>query len=346
MHAEKTATTPESPAPVLQLTMAFYSSQALISAVELDVFTKLADEPLPLEEARQALGIDARGARDFLDTLVALELLDRDESGYRSSAVARRYLDRREPAFVGGYAMMAKHYLLPVWGRLTDALRTGEPQVPTGGGFMDGYQDADVARSFLGAMDAVNAQVGRELTELVDWDRYSSFVDVGGARGNLAATLVRRHPSLSGTVFDLPQIEPYFKEHIEALGLLESVGYAAGDFFEEPLPKADVHILGHILHYYGEEQRRHILASVHEAVPPGGAVVIYDRLIDEERRERPLSLLGSLNMLLTSDGGREYTLAECRAWLAEAGFEVRTSQPVGGTDVLVLATKPGTAGER
>ncbi|QPP08949.1 methyltransferase [Streptomyces bathyalis] len=341
MHADKTAAS--SPAPVLQLTMAFYSSQALISAVELDVFTKLADKPLPLEEARQALGIHSRGARDFLDALVALELLDRDESGYRSSAVARQYLDRREPTFVGGYAMMAKHYLMPVWGKLTDGLRTGEPQVPTGGGFFDGYQDSNAARPFLGAMDAVNGQVGRELTELVDWDRYSSFVDVGGARGNLAATLVQRHPGLSGTVFDLPQIEPYFKEHIEALGLLDRIGYVVGDFFEEPLPKADVHILGHILHYYGEEQRRHILASVHEAVPAGGGIVIYDRLIDSDRRERPLSLLGSLNMLLTSDGGREYTLSECHEWLADAGFEVRMSQPVGGTDVLVFATKPGAA---
>ncbi|WP_181763842.1 methyltransferase [Streptomyces albidus (ex Kaewkla and Franco 2022)] len=341
MHADKTAAL--SPAPVLQLTMAFYGSQALVSAVELDVFTQLADEPLPLEEAERALGIDPRGARDFLDALVALDLLDRDESGYRSSTVARRYLDRREPTYVGGYAMMAKHYLMPMWGKLTDAVRTGAPQVPTGGGFFDGYQDPNAARPFLGAMDAVNAQVSRELTELVDWERYTSFVDVGGARGNLAATLVNRYPDLGGTVFDLPQIEPFFQEHVEALGVADRVGFRAGDFFDDPLPQADVHILGHILHYYGAKERRQILESVYESANPGGGIVVYDRMIDDERSERALSLLGSLNMLLTSDGGREYTLGECHDWLREAGFEVQMSEPVGGMDVLVFATKPSAA---
>ena len=114
----------------------------------------------------------------------------------------------------------------------------------------------------------------------------------------------------------------------------------AGDFFADPLPAADVHILGHVLHYFGPDQRRHILDSVYSAVGSGGGVAIYDRMIDEERRERSLSLLGSLNMLLTSPGGREYTAAECHGWLKEAGFEVRDTRPIGGTDTLVFATKP------
>jgi SAM-dependent methyltransferase len=323
--------------------MAFYGTQALISAVELDVFTQLADGPLTLEQARSRLGLDPRCARDFLDTLVALELLDRDESGYASTPAAAAYLDRRKDSYVGGYALMAKHYLMPVWGKLTDALRSGSPQVPTSGGFFDGYKDSDAAERFLGAMDAVNGKVGQDLTTLIDWTGYTSFVDVGGARGNLAATLVRTHPALTATVFDLPQIEPFFRKHLEALGLADRIAYSAGDFFQDPLPSADVHILGHILHYYGPDERRQLLKAVYDAVNPGGGIAIYDRMIDEDRRGEALSLLGSLNMLLTSEGGREYTVSECQEWLLELGFEVHTTQPIGGLDILVFATKPTAA---
>jgi hypothetical protein len=331
------------PAPILRLTMAFYGTQALISAVELDVFTRLADGPLTLEQARELLGLDPRSARDFLDALVALELLDRDEAGYANTPAANTYLDRRKDTYVGGYALMAKHYLMPMWGKLTDALRSGAPVVPTSGGFFDGYKDPDAAHRFLGAMDAVNGKVSQDLTTLVDWAAYTSFVDVGGARGNLAATLVRHFPALTGTVFDLPQIEPFFRKHMESLDLAGRIGYSAGDFFQDPLPAADVHILGHILHYYGPDERRQVLKAVYDAVNPGGGVAIYDRMIDEDRRGQALSLLGSLNMLLTSEGGREYTVSECHEWLRELGFEVHTTCAVGGLDILVFATKPATA---
>lgn len=329
-----------SPAPILQLVMAFYGSQALITAIELDVFSQLSGEFVDIATAEATLGLHPRGSRDFLDALVALGLLDRSSAGYRASTAARTYLDRTKPTYVGGYAMMAKHYLMPVWRQLGDAVRTGEPQVPTEGGFFDGYQDMAAARTFLGAMDAVNGKVGHDLTEAVDWSAYTSFVDVGGARGNLAAMLVNQHPGLSGTVFDMPDLLPFFDEHMTQLGLAERIGFAAGDFFADPLPSADVHILGHVLHYFGDTQRRQILESVCRAVNSGGGVAIYDRMIDEERRERPLSLLGSLNMLLTSPSGREYTPSELHGWLKEAGFEVRTTRPIGGTDVLVFAVKP------
>lgn len=329
-----------SPAPILQLVMAFYGSQALIAAVELDVFSQLSGEPVDVTEAQQRIGLHPRGAKDFLDALVALGLLDRTAAGYRTSRSADTYLDRTKPTYVGGYAMMAKHYLMPVWRNLGTALRTGEPQVPTEGGFFDGYQDMDAARTFFSAMDAVNGKVGADLTDAVDWANYGSFVDVGGARGNLAAMLTDRHPKLTATVFDMPHLRPFFDEHMAALGTADQIEFRDGDFFADPLPTADVHILGHVLHYFGDEQRRRVLEAVYAAVNPGGGVAVYDRMIDEERRNRALSLLGSLNMLLTSPGGREYTPSECHTWLKEVGFEVRETRPIGGTDVLVFATKP------
>ncbi|KNB53421.1 methyltransferase [Streptomyces caatingaensis] len=328
------------PGEILQLTMAFYGSRALISAVELDVFTLLAEKPMNAEELCGAAGIHPRGAADFLDALVSLGLLGREDGVYRNSPEADRYLDRRKPGYVGGYARLADTKLFPVWQNLTEALRTGTKQVPSRGSFFGGYDDPEAARGFLGAMDAVNSGVARSLAEVVDWARYGSFADLGGARGNLAATLRRAHPHLTATCFDLPQMEPFFREHLDALGMAGQVDFAAGDFFRDELPRTDVFVIGHILHYFDAGQRRDLLARVFEALNPGGAVLVYDRMIDDERKGAPLSLLGSLNMLLTSDGGREYTPSECREWLAAAGFTEVDTVPVSRPDTLAIGRKP------
>ncbi|MFE8993829.1 methyltransferase [Streptomyces collinus] len=329
------------PGDILQLTMAFYGSRALISAVELDLFTLLAGKPLPFEELCDRAGIHPRGARDFLDALVALGLLDREgEEIYRNSPVADRYLDRRKPGYVGGYTRLADTKLFPVWARLTDALRTGEKQVPSQGGFFGGYADPEAARGFLGAMDAVNGGVGHSLASALDWTEYSSFVDLGGARGNLAANLHGAHPHLQATCFDLPEMEPFFQEHMKSLETTDHVRFVGGDFFTDALPRADVFIVGHILHYFGLRQREALVARIHQALAPGGVVLVYDRMIDDDRRNAALSLLGSLNMLLTSDEGREYTPAECVRWLSGAGFtDIRTTA-VSGPDTLAIGRKP------
>ncbi|WP_371657980.1 methyltransferase [Streptomyces sp. NBC_00280] len=335
------ATENPGPGEILQLTMAFYGSRALISAVELDIFTLLAEKPMPVSELCERAGMHPRGAHDFLDALVALGLLERDaDDGYYNSPAADRYLDRRKPGYVGGYTRLADTKLLPVWTRLTDALRTGEKQVPSQGGFFGGYADPDATRNFLGAMDAVNSGVGRSLSEALNWQEYDSFVDLGGARGNLAAHLRQSHPHLDATCFDLAQMEPFFQEHMKSLDIADQVRFIAGDFFEDPLPQADVFVVGHILHYFGLRQREDLLARIFGALNPGGVVLVYDRMINNDRRGASLSLLGSLNMLLTSADGREYTPAECTQWLSGAGFTHLRNTAVSRPDTLVIGHKP------
>ncbi|MFE2728949.1 methyltransferase [Kitasatospora sp. NPDC059327] len=329
------------PGEILRLTMAFYGSRVLISAVELDLFTVLADGSLTGPELCRSVGLHPRGASDFLDSLVALGLLERDQEQetYRNSPAAARYLDRRKPGYVGGYAGLADARLMPLWSHLTEALRTGEPQVPAHTGFFDGYSDKEAARSFLGAMDAVNSGVAVRLAKAFDWSRYTSLVDLGGARGNLATTLLREHPHLRAVCFDLPEMKPFFNEHLETLeasGTSARVRFEAGDFFTTPLPEGDVFVVGHILHFLSLEQRRELLSRIRRALRPGGAVLVYDRMIDDDRRGPALSLLGSLNMLLTSSGGREYTPAECHQWLIDAGFESVRTMPLGQPDTLAV----------
>jgi 8-O-methyltransferase len=343
--AERNAAGPTNfpnPMPLLQLTLAFFGARALHSAVELGVFSTLAKQPCTEPELREILGLHPRAARDFLDALVALDLLERDENNvYRPTPSTGLFLNRESPAYIGGLAEIAAHSMYHVWGNLTDALRSGRPQGPAGGDFLASmYANPEAGRKFMAAMDAVNGRVGLALAEAFDWGPYRSVADVGGARGNLAATLVRAYPHLAGITFDLPAVRGLFDEHIAELGLTESVTFQGGDFEQDPLPEADVLVFGHVLHGASDEDRKMLLGKAFAALPPGGRIAIYDRMIADDRRGTPLSLLGSLNMLLTTPGGSEYTPSECRVLLEEAGFVDFAARPVAGTETLVTATKP------
>jgi 8-O-methyltransferase len=320
--------------------MAFYGSRAVVSAVELDLFTRLADAPADAPALCADLGLHPRGAADFLDALVALDLLERDDDErYRPTPAAAEHLDSRRPGYVGGYARLAGTALYPLWGGLTEALRTGRPGVPEDAGFLQDYRDEDLADRFLSAMDAVNSEVAAAIVERVDWSAHRTFTDVGGARGNLAAALVRAHPHLTGVCADLPRVRPLFDRHMARTGTADRVAFHGGDVFAGPLPAADAVVLGHMLHYFDDERRRRLVEAAAAAVPEGGTVLVYDRMIDPGRRGPALSLLGSLNMLLTSSGGREYTVAECRAWLSGAGLRVVDVRPAGALDTLAVARR-------
>jgi hypothetical protein len=189
-------------------------------------------------------------------------------------------------------------------------------------------------------MDYLNAPVGPHLAKSFDWSRVESFVDVGGARGNIAATLVREYPHLTGGVFDLAPVRAVFDEHVAALDLAGRLTFHPGNVFDDDLPAADVLLFGHVLHDWGVAERRALIGRAFAALPPGGQVLIYDPMIDDDRRTKASSLLVSLNMLLATPGGSEYTAADCGAWLREAGFADVDSSPLNDHDTLVVARKP------
>jgi hypothetical protein len=230
-----------------------------------------------------------------------------------------------------------------MWGRLTEALRDGEPKAEGAGGpdaFARLYQNPEAARRFLAHMDSAHSLVGPQLAEAVDWRRYRTFVDVGGARGHIAAAVLTAHPHLHGGVFELPPVKPLFDEHMAEAGLTERVTFHAGDFFRDPLPSADVLVFGHVLHDWEEPERRTLLDKAYQALPSGGAVVVYDQMLDDEEPELP-AVLGSLQVALVT-GGSEYPVADCRQWLEKAGFTVETGRRIRtiGGDYVLVGVKP------
>jgi hypothetical protein len=330
------------PERVIGLGMGFWNSKALLSAVELGVFTELAKGPADLAELSRRLALHDRSARDFLDALVALEMLERDGDEYRNTPETDRFLDRAKPSYVGGILEMANARLYGYWGSLTEALRSGKPQNEAKDKedfFGSIYADPERLKGFLAAMSGISAGAARAIAAKFPWENYQTFLDVGAAQGMVPVTLARAHPHLTGGGFDLAQVKPVFEEFVTRQGLSDRLKFHAGDFFKDPLPRAQVVIMGHILHDWDLTQKRILLAKVYEAIPKGGAVVIYDAIIDDERRKNAFGLLMSLNMLIETPGGFDYTGADCQNWMRDAGFMDTRVEPLAGPDSMVIGFK-------
>ncbi|MEU1944804.1 methyltransferase [Streptomyces sp. NPDC059474] len=328
-----------SPEPILQVGLGFMASKALLTAVELDLFSLLAEGPRTGGDLAEALGLHPRGAADFLDALVALGFLERSEDVYRNSPSADTFLDRRKATYVGGILEMANSRLYSFWGSLTEALRTGEPQNEHkhGGDVFDAiYRDQEGLEGFLHGMTGLSMGKALVIAERFPWADYRTVLDVGGAVGCLPVAVAQRHPHMSGGVFELPRVRPVFEKYVASFGLEDRLTFHGGDFFTDDLPGADVIVLGQILHGWGLAEKRLLLKKAYDALPDGGAVLVYDAIIDDGRKENTFGLLASLNMLIETRSGFEYTAADGRAWMAEAGFRGSRIEPLtDGYSMLV-----------
>jgi len=334
------ATNPEH---IMQVGLGFWGSKTLLSAVEMGLFTELAKGPRTLEELQGRLGLHPRSARDFLDALVALGLLQRIDGTYRNTPATERYLDKGKPSYVGGLLEMANRRLFGFWDGLTEALRTGKPQneVKSGGApfFLALYADPGRLKGFLQAMTGLSRGANLAIAEKFPWRQYKSFVDVGTAQGDLAAQVALAHPHLAGLGLDLAQVGPIFEDYVAAQGVQDRLKFVAGDFFADSLPKADVVTMGHILHDWNLDEKKQLIRKAWRTIPPGGALIVYESVIDDERCRNAFGLLMSLNMLIETPGGFDYTGADCMEWMREAGFKEAYLRHLVGPDSMVVGIK-------
>ena len=327
---------------IMEIGHAFRASKALLSAVELGVFTALSSEPLDLDSLRQRLDLDARGARDFLDALVALELLVRHQDGrYANTSETALYLDSNKSSYVGGVLESANARNYSVWGSLTAALRTGKPQsdVSMVTNFSALYADDRLREIFASSMTARSRPVAQALAAGFPWKNYSTLIDIGGSQGCLPVTIAQAHSHIMGGGFDLPAMAPLFDSYVREHALSDRLRFYPGDFFNGPLPAADVLVLGRVLHNWDLATKKMLLKKSYEVLPPGGALIVYERLIDDERRVNASGLLSSLHMLLMSPGGFDFTGAECVGWMHETGFRDIRVEPLTVDQSMVVGIK-------
>ncbi|MDQ1346832.1 MAG: hypothetical protein QG573_201 [Acidobacteriota bacterium] len=328
---------------IMQVGMGFWPSKTLLSAVEMELFTELAQQPRDAASLQSRLRLHPRSARDFLDALVALGFLERVDGKYRNTPSANLFLDKRKHSYVGGILEMANHRLYGHWNNLTVGLRTGKPQNEVkngGGGFFETlYADPGRLKEFLAAMTGVSHMANQALATAFPWKGYRTVADIGTAQGDLVVQVVQANDQLKGIGFDLPEVAPIFEDHVASHGLSERIRFSPGNFFEEPLPRADVLMMGHILHDWDFEQKMLLIRKAYEAIPTGGALIVYESIIDDDRSKNAFGLMMSLNMLIETPGGFDYTGADCMGWMREAGFSQTRVEHLTGPDSMVVGIK-------
>jgi SAM-dependent methyltransferase len=335
------------PSQIMQVGMGFWPSKTVLSAVELELFTHLGAEAMTGEEIRDRLGLHQRAIYDFLDALVALGFLNRNGDGtearYRNTSETAAFLDKRSPAYVGGILEMCNARLYRFWGDLTEALQTGEPQNEikhTGRPmFEELYSDPARLEQFMAAMQGISLGNFLALAETFDFSKYETVCDVGGATGKLCTILAERHPHLRCISYDLPVVAPIAEKHIAASGLSDRVATASGDFFADPLPRADVITMGLILHDWNLDRKMQLIRSAYEALPDGGAFIIIENLIDDARRENAFGLMMSLNMLIEFGDAFDFTGSDFAGWCREVGFREVEIVPLTGPSSAGIAYK-------
>lgn len=340
-------TTAPTPDRILQIGTGFLASKLVLSAVELGLFTLLAKGPATGQAVEQALRLHPRATFDFLDALLALGLLDRDGDGpqalYRNTAETAIFLDREKPSYIGGILEMANARLYRFWGDLTPALRTGQPQneIKHNGRplFEELYADPTRLEQFMDAMSGISLGNFVAFADSFDFSRYSSLTDIGGATGQLASLVAARHPHMVCASYDLPVVRPIAAQRVAQRGLTERVTLGDIDFFTDEFPKADIITMGMILHDWNLANKKMLIAKAFRALPPGGALVAIENIIDDARRQNAFGLLMSLNMLIEFGDAFDFTGADYRGWCLEAGFSRVEILPLGGPASAAIAYK-------
>ena len=335
------------PDHIMQIGMGFWASKALLSAVELGVFTQLAGGSKTGREVERALDLNPRGTYDLLDTLVALGLLERDGAGvagrYRNTGETAVFLDRKSPQYIGGILEMANARLYRFWADLTPALKTGKPQneIKHSGRPMFDELYADPARleQFMDAMAGISTANFSALAEKFDFSPYSTLVDIGGASGQLSCSVASQHTHLSCRSCDLPVVKPIAERNIRKHGLSERVQADVIDFLHDEFPRADIITMGMILHDWNLDRKKMLIAKAYRALPKGGALIAIENIIDDERRKNAFGLLMSLNMLIEFGDAFDFTGADFAGWCRDAGFAHCEVRHLAGPTSAAIAYK-------
>ena len=331
------------PAPVIDLIEAFRRSKIMFAAVALGVFDRLAPEPLSASSLAGRIRANPDALERLLDACVGLGLLRKDGQTYACTPVALTYLRRSSPQTLAGYILYSNRMLYALWGNLDDAVREGTARwtqtFQVDGPIFDHFfKTEESKREFLAGMHGFGLLSSPRVVAAFDLGRFRRLVDLGGATGHLAVAACERYPQLRAAVFDLPAVIEVAREYISASGAGGRIDLAPGDFFRDPLPEADLFSVGRIIHDWSEAKIRALLRKVYDRLPAGGALLVAERLLDEDKTGPAQALIQSLNMLVCTEG-TERTLSEYAALLGEAGFAEIEGRRTGAPLDAILAVK-------
>jgi acetylserotonin N-methyltransferase len=332
------------PGPILELLTAFRRSKTMFCAVALGVFDALAAGPKSLTELANDLQASADGLERLLDACVGLKLLSKYQDAYSCSPEAAAFLTRNSPHRLTGYIHYSNNVMWKLWANLEDAVREGTHRWRQSFGwdgpiFSHFFHTQDARNEFLMGMHGFGLISSPHVVAAFDLSRFGHLIDLGGATGHLAIAACQRYPNLRATVFDLSSTGPLALEVIGASSVADRVGFEAGDFFSDPLPEGDLHVLGRILHDWAEEKILALLSRIFAALPTSGAILIAEKLLWGDKTGPAWAQMQNLNMLTCTEG-KERTLGEYQTLLTRAGFVDVRGCPTDSPLDAVIARKP------
>ena len=338
-----------SPENIMKIGAGFWASKILLTAVNFQLFTKLAaKQSMSASEIKTELGLQCtdRNVFDFLDTLTGFGFLNRtgilENANYSNSIDTDVFLDKNRHSYIGGILEMMNNRLYGFWGNLEEGLLTGEPQneAKKGENFFEKiYSDAKTLKIFVHAMTGIQMGGFIGFANAFDFSKYKTLTDVGGSAGMLSIMVAKQQPHMTCTTFDLPPVEPIATETIQQFQLSDRVKTASGDFFAQAIPAADIVVMGNILHDWDEATKLMLMKKAYEALPDGGAFVVIENIIDDERKHNVFGMMMSLNMLIETGKGFDYTFADFNIWAKTIGFKSTSLLPLAGPTSAAIAYK-------
>ncbi|MBA0883864.1 methyltransferase [Flavobacterium undicola] len=339
-----------SPASIMQIGSGFWASKILLTAVKFELFTHLAKEgSLSAKEIKSLLKLNCtdRHLFDFLDALFSFGFLKRDglleTAKYSNSLDTELFLDKAKTSYVGGMLEMMNDRLYGFWSNLEDGLKTGLVQNESKNGnepiFVTLYKDPELLKGFVNAMTSIQIGNFMALAQKFDFSKYKTFLDVGGSAGILSTMIAKYNSNMSCTTFDLPAVEAMAKETIQKFDVSKQVKAVSGDFFTDSLPKADVIAMGNILHDWNEENKLMLMQKAYDALPDGGVFIAIESVIDNERKQNAFGLMMSLNMLIETGDGFDYTFDDFNKWATQIGFKSTSLLALTGPTSAAIAYK-------
>ncbi len=335
------------PSKIMEVGMAFMASKTLLTAVNMNLFTHLANGQMSGREIQMELNLHDRSLFDFLDSLVALGFLNRsgikETAAYSNTQETDLFLDKNKPSYIGGILQMANNRLYGFWDKLEEGLKTGLPQNEIKNSendlFEELYADVEKLNEFINAMGGVQMGNFMAFAKKFDFTAYNTLCDIGGAGAYLSAQVAMHNDHMMCVSFDLPPVSEIAAKNIKQMGMENNVVVKSGDFFNDEFPKADMITMGNILHDWGLEDKKMLITKAYKALPSGGAFVVIENIIDDNRRKNAFGLFMSLNMLIETSDGFDCTASDLKQWVSEAGFKETSVVPLTGPTSAFIAIK-------
>jgi hypothetical protein len=338
-----------SPENIMKVGTGFWASKILLTAVSFQLFTRLAEKTtMTAKDVKNNLGLKCtdRNVYDFLDALTVFGFLKRegilDTAIYSNTLEADTFLNKNKPSYIGGILEMMDNRLYAFWGNLGEGLLSGLPQneVKRSEDFFGLiYSDPAKLKEFTNAMSGIQMGNFIAFAQKFDFTKYKTLIDVGGSAGLLSLMVAKHNPHMHCTSFDLPPVEPIANATIQQFGLSDRVKAVGGDFFTMPIPNADVVVMGNILHDWDEENKVSLMRKAYNALPAGGAFVAIEGIIDDERKQNVFGMMMSLNMLIETGTGFDYTFADFNKWAVIVGFKSTSLISLAGPSSAAIAYK-------